>query len=323
MKVLVTGGAGYIGSHCVKALANAGHRVIVFDNLSSGHNKENTSHIFKGDLRNRDDLNKVFSATSFDAVMHFAAKIEVKESQIDPGKYYENNVGGTINLLETMRAHKVNTFVFSSTAAVYGNPTEIPLKETSPKEPINTYGQTKLIIEKMLEDYHRAYGLSVVVFRYFNAAGAATDGSIGEMHQPESHLIPILLDKLVKGESFTINGNDYDTPDKTAIRDYVHVTDIAQAHVLGLEFAHFEKPFEIFNIGSGEGFSINQVIDTAEKLTGKKLNVEFGPRREGDPARLIADSSKLREKLGWTPEYSSLETILQTAYHWYKKNSSI
>jgi UDP-glucose 4-epimerase len=176
------------------------------------------------------------------------------------------------------------------------------------------------MVEQILEDYHTAYGLSAVVFRYFNAAGAATDGSIGEVHHPESHLIPILLDKLTNGGEFTVNGNDYDTPDKTAIRDFVHVMDIAQAHVLGLEHAHFEKPFDIFNIGSGEGFSIKQVIEQAEKITGKQLNVIFGPRRAGDPSRLVADSSKLREKLGWKPEYSSLDTILQTALHWYKKN---
>lgn len=324
MKVLVIGGSGYIGSHCVKALINSGHQVIVFDNLSNGHSdKYSDSHLFQGDIRNIKDLDSVFKSTNFDAVMHFAAKIEVKESQIDPGLYYENNVLGTINILESMRKHKVNTIVFSSTAAVYGNPTESPIKETAEKKPINTYGKTKLIIEQMLEDYNNAYGLSAVIFRYFNASGAATDGSIGESHKPESHLIPILLDKLLNAKEFIINGNDFDTPDKTAIRDYVHVMDIAKAHVLGLEYAHFERPYQIFNIGSGEGFSIKQVIEQAEKLTGKELNVQFGPRRDGDPARLIADSTKLRDILAWNPEYSTLDTILQTALHWYKKTHDI
>jgi len=324
MKVLVIGGSGYIGSHCVKALINSGHQVIVFDNLSNGHSdKYSDSHLFQGDIRNIKDLDSVFKSTNFDAVMHFAAKIEVKESQIDPGLYYENNVLGTINILESMRKHKVNTIVFSSTAAVYGNPTESPIKETAEKKPINIYGKTKLIIEQMLEDYNNAYGLSAVIFRYFNASGAATDGSIGESHKPESHLIPILLDKLLNAKEFIINGNDFDTPDKTAIRDYVHVMDIAKAHVLGLEYAHFERPYQIFNIGSGEGFSIKQVIEQAEKLTGKELNVQFGPRRDGDPARLIADSTKLRDILAWNPEYSTLDTILQTALHWYKKTHDI
>ncbi|MDQ3099544.1 MAG: UDP-glucose 4-epimerase GalE [bacterium] len=324
MKVLVIGGAGYIGSHTVKALQNAGHSVIVFDNLSAGHHEgsehRHEAHIVKGDIRNRKDLDEIFSGKNFDAVMHFAAKIEVKESMIDPGLFYENNVLGSINILEAMRKHEVKIIIFSSTAAVYGLPEEVPITEETKLSPINTYGDSKLMVEKIIRDYHRSYGLNGVILRYFNAAGASTDGSIGERHDPESHLIPILIKKLLKNESATINGNDYSTPDGTAIRDYVHVQDIAQAHVLALEYADFEKAFNIFNIGTGTGYSIKQVVEALEKVTGKELKVEYGPRREGDPAQLVASSDKIQKTLGWEPQYSGLETIIQTAYQWHKKH---
>ncbi len=319
MKVLVVGGAGYIGSHTVRALQNAGHAVIVFDNLSAGQKGEQHAHVFKGDIRNRKDLEEVFSDKNFDAVVHFAAKIEVKESMIDPGLYYENNVLGTINILEAMRKHNVKTIVFSSTAAVYGMVEKVPVTEDDPKAPINTYGMSKLMVETIIKDYHRSYGLNAVILRYFNAAGASTDGTMGEMHDPESHLIPIMINKFLKDEALTVNGTDYPTPDGTAVRDYVHVQDLAQAHVLALEYADFEKAFNYFNIGTGTGYSIKQVIDTLQKITGKEVKVEYGPRREGDPAQLVASSDKIRKVLGWEPQYSSLETIVQTAYQWHKK----
>lgn len=322
MKVLVIGGAGYIGSHTVKALQNAGHSVIIFDNLSSGHNKEiENVHVVQGDIRSKKDLDQIFNGKNFDAVMHFAAKIEVKESMIDPGAFYENNVLGTINILQEMRNHDIKTIVFSSTAAVYGMPEHIPITEDSKLSPINTYGESKLMVEKIIKDYHRSYGLNGVILRYFNAAGASTDGSNGEMHNPESHLIPIMIKKLLHNEPITINGKDYDTPDGTAIRDYVHVQDIAQAHVLALEYANFEKAFNIFNIGTGNGFSIKQVVEALEKVTGKEMKVEYGPRREGDPSQLVASSEKIRQTLGWEPQYSNIETIIQTAYQWHKKHN--
>ncbi len=321
MKVLITGGAGYIGSHTAKAIANAGHQVIIFDNLSNGHEKLiNNIHIVKGDIKNKRELEQVFTATDFDAVVHLAAKIDVKESQTDPGIYYENNVFGTINLLETMRSHEVKTIVYSSTAAVYGNTTS-PIKETTPLNPVSTYGKTNAMIEEILHDYHKAYQFSVVTFRYFNAAGASTDGQLGELHKPETHLIPLMIEKITTDQSFTIFGADYETPDKTPVRDFVHVMDIAQAHVLGLEHAHFEKPYEVFNIGSGTGYSVKQIIAAVEKITDKKLKVEQGPRRDGDASILTADIQKIQKMLGWKSEYSELDTILQTALHWYKKNT--
>ncbi len=320
MKVLVIGGAGYIGSHTVKALQNAGHAVIVFDNFSAGHDK-NTEHphMFEGDIRNRRHLDEILVDKKFDALMHFAAKIEVKESMIDPGLYYENNVLGTINILEAMRKHAVKNLVFSSTAAVYGMIETVPVTEDAKLDPINVYGRSKLMVENIIRDYNQAYKMNAVILRYFNAAGAATDGSNGERHDPESHLIPIMINKLLHNEALTVNGQDYPTPDGTAVRDYVHVQDIAQAHVLALEYADFENAFNIFNIGTGTGYSIKQVIETLQKVTGKEIKVEYGPRREGDPAQLVASSEKIRKTLGWEPQYSNLETIIQTAYQWHKK----
>jgi UDP-glucose 4-epimerase len=232
MKVLVTGGLGYIGSHCVKALLNAGHQVIIFD--SGTPRPDLGAHCVQGDIRNRHDLEKVCQSTAFDAVMHFAAKIEVKESEENPGLYYENNVLGSINILETMRKHAIKNIVFSSTAAVYGDNPNVPLKETEIPNPVSVYGKSKLIIEQMLHEYHRAYDFHCVIFRYFNAAGASTDASIGENHQPESHLIPILIKKALTSQAITVNGQDFPTPDGTAVRDYIHVQDLAQAHkILG------------------------------------------------------------------------------------------
>lgn len=321
MKVLVTGGMGYIGSQSVKALLNAGHQVIIFDNLSSGHQIESSAHLFKGDLTQLADIEKVCASTEFDAVMHLAGKIEVSESQTNPDCYYENNVLGTINLLHAIHKYKIKTLVFSSTAAVYADSEKSPLKEDAQVHPINTYSRSKLMVEQMLNDYHNAYGLKVVIFRYFNAAGASTDASMGESHTPESHLIPILIQKMLTKQVFKINGNDFTTPDGTAIRDFVHVMDIAKAHVLGLEYAEFENRYDIFNIGSGKGYSILEVVKALQEITGTEIQTEFGPRRTGESAMLTAAIDKASQVLAWKPEYSSLQTILQTALHWHKRES--
>jgi UDP-glucose-4-epimerase GalE len=321
MKVLVTGGAGYIGSHAVKALKNSGHQVVVFDNLSKGKREfVKDTALIEGDLRNRHDIDAAFAKSKFESVMHFAAKMEVAEGEADPGLYYENNVLGTINLLESMRHHKVGSIIFSSTAAAYGDAKTIPISEDEPTAPISTYGKTKVMVENILHDFYRSYQMPSVILRYFNAAGASVDGTIGEAHQPESHLIPILINCILHDKVATINGNDYPTPDGTAVRDYIHVMDIAQAHVLALEYAQFEKAHNTFNIGTGHGYSIKQVIETIEQIAGKQLNVKFGPRRVGDQPATYAKVDKIQSTLGWKPQYSDLPTIIQTAYHWHKKH---
>ncbi|WP_163328995.1 UDP-glucose 4-epimerase GalE [Desulfurobacterium thermolithotrophum] len=321
MRILVTGGAGYIGSHVGKALGERGYEVLVVDNLSKGH-KEAVLYgkLVVADLKDKESLDVIFKEFKPDAVMHFAAFIEVAESVREPLKYYKNNTINTINLLEVMIKNNVNRFIFSSTAAVYGNPEKIPIPETESIKPINPYGQSKAFVEKILHDFDRSYGLRYVSLRYFNAAGADPEGRIGESHDPETHLIPLIL-KTAKGEreSIKIFGTDYPTSDGTCIRDYIHVDDLAEAHILALEYLLNGGSSEVFNCGYGRGFSVREVIDTAKKVTGIDFKVEETERRPGDPAILVADSSKLRKVLDWKPKFDDLEYIIRTAWNWERK----
>lgn len=318
MRILVTGVAGYIGSHVVKVLGEKGFEVLVVDNLSKGH-KEAVLYgkLVVADLQDKATLDVIFEEFKPDAVMHFAAFIEVAESVKEPLKYYKNNTLNTINLLEVMIKNNVNRFIFFSTAAVYGNPEKIPIPETEPIKPVNPYGQSKAFVEKILQDFDRSYGLKYVSLRYFNAAGADPEGHIGESHNPETHLIPLIL-KTAKGEkeSIKIFGTDYNTFDGTCIRDYIHVDDLAEAHILALEYLLDGGSSEVFNCGYGHGYSVKEVIDTAKKVTGVDFKVEEVERRPGYPAVLVADSSKLRKTLSWKPKFDDLKYIVQTAWNW-------
>ncbi len=318
MKILVTGGAGYIGSHVVKHLGERGYEVFVLDNLIKGHREAVLyGKLVVGDVGDRELLMRLFSEFKPDAVMHFASFIEVAESVKNPGKYYENNTVKTLALLDAMVKMEVKNFIFSSTAAVYGNPERVPIPETEPVKPINPYGQSKACVEKILSDYSRAYGLNFVSLRYFNAAGADPEGRIGESHDPETHLIPLIL-KTAKGEreSIKVFGTDYPTPDGTCIRDYIHVDDLAEVHILALEYLLDGGESDVFNCGYGHGYSVKEVIDTAKRVTGVDFKVEETDRRPGDPAVLVADSSKLKSKLGWKPRFDDLEYIVRTAWNW-------
>lgn len=321
--ILVTGGAGYIGSHAVKALQTAGYQVLVLDNLVYGHQdiaKTLGVDLIIGDTTDRPLLDKLFSDRAISAVMHFAAYAYVGESVSQPDKYYRNNVVGTLVLLEAMIAADIKNFVFSSTCASYGVPQQIPITEEHPQAPINPYGATKLMVERILQDFDVAYGLKSVIFRYFNAAGADPSGAIGEDHNPETHLIPLVLQAaLGKRESITVYGSDYPTPDGTCIRDYIHVSDLADAHVLGLQYLLDGNQSEIFNLGNGNGFSVQQVIDAAREITGKPINVVMGDRRAGDPPALVGSSEKARRILNWQPQYADLHLILQHAWAWHQK----
>ncbi len=323
MKVLVVGGAGYIGSHLVRAMkASRDFEPVVLDNLCLGHKEAvREATLVQGDLNDRASLEAVFEKFDFGAVMHFASFIAVGESVSDPAKYYQNNVVGTFNLLEVMRKRGINYFIFSSTAAVYGIPKVVPIPEETELAPINPYGRTKLVIEQILEDFDRAYGLKSVRFRYFNAAGAAADGAIGEDHKPETHLIPVAIQALMgKREVLNIMGGDYPTPDGTCIRDYIHVEDLAEAHILGLKWLETNKKSEVFNLGTGSGYSVKQVVDTIEKVTGKKVPVIMAERRPGDPPELVAASDKAKQVLIWGPKLSDLATIVKTAWEWHRKH---
>ncbi len=322
--ILVTGGAGYIGSHAVRSLQQQGFKVIILDNLVYGHadlaESNLPAQLVVGDIGDAVFLDRFFATTKIDAVMHFAAFAYVGESVTDPGKYYWNNVVGTLTLLDAMRAHGIENFVFSSTCATYGVPQNIPISEEHPQHPINPYGAGKLAVERILRDYDAAYGMKSVIFRYFNAAGADPDGSLGEDHQPETHLIPLVLQAAAgKRSHVSIFGTDYDTSDGTCIRDYIHVTDLAQAHVLGLQHLLKNRVSQIFNLGNGSGFSVKQVIDTAKAVTGRAVPFEACPRRIGDPAVLIGSSAKARQVLGWQPQYADLKTIVQHAWNWHQK----
>ncbi len=322
--ILVTGGAGYIGSHAVLSLQKAGYNVIVYDNLSYGH-PEIIKDVLKvelivGDTNDRSLLDQLFSSRNIAAVMHFAAFIAVGESVKDPAIYYQNNVVGTLTLLEAMIAANINKFVFSSTCAIYGTPQEIPMTENHPNNPLSPYASSKYMVERILKDFDRSYGLKSVVFRYFNASGADPSGNLGEDHSPETHLIPLaLLTALKKRDNLFIFGTDYDTPDGTAIRDYIHVNDLASAHVLGLDYLLNGGESEMFNLGNGNGFSVREVIEMAKKVTGIDFLVKESDRRPGDVPMLVGSSEKAQSVLGWKPQYCDLETIVNHAWQWHKK----
>ncbi|MEJ6951429.1 UDP-glucose 4-epimerase GalE [Natronospora cellulosivora (SeqCode)] len=321
MNYLVTGGAGYIGSHVAKKLLAAGHQVVVYDNLSKGHPEAIIGGKFvKGDLADTELLSKTMNEEKINAVIHLAADSLVGESMVNPGKYYANNVCNGLNLLEAMLANEVKYIVFSSTAAVYGEPEEVPIKEDHPTRPGNTYGESKLFFEKMLARYDQIHGFKYASLRYFNAAGADPQGRIGEAHDPESHLIPIVLQKaLAIREKLYIFGDDYPTRDGSCIRDYIHVDDLADAHLLAVEALIKGMDSRIYNLGNGEGYSVKEVINTASEVVGKEIEAEIGERRGGDPAKLVASSEKIKNELKWQPKYSDLKTIIETAWNWHRK----
>lgn len=321
MKILVPGGAGYIGSHACKALANAGYTPIAYDNLVYGHESVVKWGPFEqGDILDRNRLDEVIKRYQPTTIMHFAAFAYVGESVDNPGKYYHNNVSGSLTLLEVMRDYNINNFIFSSTCATYGEPEQIPIPEDHKQAPINPYGQSKLMIEQMLSDFDVAHNLKSVSLRYFNAAGADPEGDTGEDHDPETHLIPLVLDAAAgRRPSITIFGDDYDTPDGTCIRDYIHVTDLADAHVKALKYLEQGGQTTQYNLGNGKGFSVKEVIDMAKKITGKKIPVVIGQRRPGDPPRLVGDAARIRNELNWSPEYADLETIIETAWKWHQR----
>ncbi len=316
--ILVVGGAGYIGSHVCKALRRAREEHVIFDNLEKGHERATgRSNIFFGDLRDRVSIDRLFSEFEIDLVMHFASYIEVGESVKSPSQYYRNNVGGTLNLLEAMARAKVDKLVFSSTAAVYGEPVEVPITESHPKNPTNPYGQSKLMVEQMLGDFGHAYGMRSVCLRYFNAAGADPDGALGEDHRPETHLIPrLLLAARDSGINFKLFGTDYDTPDGTCVRDFVHVADIASAHMLAMEHLKSGGESKAYNLGTGDGFSVREVLEVAREVTGKEIPVIEEERRPGDPARLVASSELIQKELGWKHENSDLKSMVENAWNW-------
>ena len=321
MAILVLGGAGYIGSHTVYELIDAGRDVVIADNLETGHIEavHPKAKFYQGDIRNREFVDSVLESEHIDGVIHFAANSLVGESMTNPLKYYDNNLCGTKVLLESMVAHGINKIVFSSTAATYGEPERVPILETDKTEPTNCYGETKLSMEKMFKWVGKAHGLRFVSLRYFNACGAHVSGEIGEAHNPESHLIPLIL-QVPNGQRdfISIFGDDYDTKDGTCIRDYIHVTDLAQAHILAMDYLMNGGESNIFNLGNGVGFTVKEVIDTARKVTGHPIPAKITPRRAGDPAQLIASSEKARSVLGWHPEHADLEEIIATAWNWHK-----
>ena len=320
LTILVVGGCGYIGTHMVKALLEAGHAVVTLDNLSKGNRDLLPGgEFFQGDIGDTEVLERVFTARRFDAVMHFAAFIEVGESVQAPLNYYRNNVGATVNLLEAMVRHKVGKFIFSSSAAVYGEPETTPIDEAHPCRPTNPYGQTKLMVEKILADCDTAHGLRFMALRYFNAAGADATAAIGERHDPESHLIPLVLQVATgQRETIAIFGSDHPTPDGTCVRDYVHVHDLAAAHLLALEALQDGAPSAAYNLGNSNGLSVREVIETARRITGHPIPAVEGDRRPGDPAFLVAASDKARQELGWDPQYETLDVIVESAWKWHQ-----
>lgn len=322
MKLLIPGGAGYIGSHFVRFAQNLGHEVVVLDNFSTGHNwAVSDCEVINVDLLDRDNLNISLNGRRFDGVIHFAAKSLVNESINRPLKYFRNNFEGTMNLVEVMMKNNIKNLVFSSTAAIFGNPIYKKINEDHPKNPINPYGSSKLIVEQMLEKVCLVSEFNACCLRYFNAAGADPSGEIGECHNPETHLIPnVLMSCLPEGNGLKVYGDDYDTPDGTCIRDYIHVNDLAKAHLLGLEYIKKSKGFSAFNLGNGDGYSVLDVINTSRDLTGNPINFSFEERREGDPSVLIADSSSAESNLGWKPQYTELAQIISSAWTWHKQN---
>jgi UDP-glucose-4-epimerase GalE len=325
--IFVTGGAGYVGSHSVKALAEAGYDVVVYDDLSAGHAESveriaaavpaRSVSLVQGDILDAARVREALSASGASAVMHFAARLLVGESVREPYKYYRTNVAGTLTVLEAMAAAKVTSFVFSSTCATFGNPVTVPMDETHPQRPINPYGESKLAVERALPHLERASGIRSIALRYFNAAGADTGGVIGEDHEPEEHLIPLAIRAARGGKPLTIFGDDYDTPDGTCIRDYVHVADLASAHLASLKRLESGGPSGFFNLGNGEGSSVRDVIETVGRVAGVPVPHSVGPRRPGDPPRLVASSARAHAELGWAPRFADLETIVRTAWQWH------
>lgn len=323
MSVLVLGGAGYIGSHTVYELVDRDEDVVIADNLQTGYMEavHPNARFYEGDIRDENFLNALFNEEKIDSVIHFAANSLVGESMTDPLKYYDNNLYGTMVLLKSMVKNGINKIVFSSTAATYGEPENIPILESDLKEPTNTYGETKLAMEKMIKWVSMAHDLRFVSLRYFNACGAHKSGKIGEAHKPETHLIPLIL-QVPNGrrEHINIFGDDYDTPDGTCIRDYIHVTDLAQAHILAVEYLQKGGENNIFNLGNGVGFSVKEVVETARKVTGHPIPAVISPRRAGDPARLVASCEKAKQILGWKPSYTELDEIIDSAWNWHKNH---
>jgi UDP-glucose-4-epimerase GalE len=319
--VLVTGGAGYIGSHAVKALLGAGHQVVVYDNFSAGHRAAVRAagaggDLVEGDVRDTGLLTRTLRARGIQAVMHFAASLSVGDSVRDPIGYYRNNVTGALSVLESMVAAGVGVFVFSSTAAVFGNPEETPITERHPTRPINPYGETKLAVERALPHFEGAYGVRFASLRYFNASGADPDGALGEDHEPEQHLIPRAVDAALGRATFQIFGDDYETPDGTCLRDYVHVTDLAAAHVLALEALASGAASAVYNLGNGRPTSVRAVVEAVERVSGRPVPLTTGPRRAGDPAVLFASSDRIKRELGWRPQFEDIDTIVRTAWRW-------
>ncbi|MBL9092878.1 MAG: UDP-glucose 4-epimerase GalE [Planctomycetaceae bacterium] len=319
MRILVIGGAGYIGSHAVRLLGRAGHEVWAYDNLVYGHRRAvPEGRLIEGDLHEGPLLTRTLKENKIDAVMHFAAFAQVGESVADPAKYYQNNVVGSLSLLEAMRAADVRKIVFSSTTATYGVPQQIPITEAELQKPINPYGYSKLVVEQALADYTKAYGFGYAALRYFNASGASPAGDIGEDHTPETHLIPLVLQvALGQREAITVFGQDYPTPDGTCIRDYVHVDDLGSAHLMALDKLAPGVEIKV-NLGTGRGYSVREVIDACRRVTGKEIKELVGPRRPGDPPELVADASLARRTLGWTPRYTDIEEIVRTAWRWHE-----
>ena len=321
--ILVLGGAGYIGSHTVYELIDNGYDVVVADNLETGFRKavHPKARFYQGDIRNKEFCDHVFSSEKIDAVIHFAANSQVGESMVNPLKYYDNNLGGTRTMLQSMIEHGVKYIVFSSTAATYGEPERVPILETDPTHPTNCYGDTKLAMERMFYWASVAHGIHFVALRYFNACGAHMSGKIGEAHNPETHLIPIVL-QVPHGQRdhVSILGDDYPTRDGTCVRDYIHVTDLASAHILAAEYLMNGGENNVFNLGNGVGFTVKEIIDTAEKVVGKPIKYEMAARRAGDPAQLVASSEKAKKVLGWKPKYDDIETIIGSAWNWHKEH---
>lgn len=321
MAILVCGGAGYIGSHINKQLHKEGYDTIVFDNLIYGHKEAvKWGKLVVGDLKNVDEIEAVFKNNQIDAVFHFAAYAYVGESVEHPEKYYYNNVANTLNLLHVMIKYGCNRIIFSSTCATYGEPEKVPITEDMPQNPINPYGATKLMVERIFQDYHKAYGLQYVVLRYFNAAGADPDGEIGESHNPETHIIPLVLDAASgKRPDIKVFGTDYDTPDGSCIRDYIHVYDLATAHLLALHHLEAGKESQFFNLGNEKGTSVLEVVDSVKRVTRRNLKVTLTDRRPGDPAKLVGSSQKAQEVLGWKPIYGDIDVIVEHAWKWHEK----
>lgn len=322
MAILVTGGAGYIGSHTVADLLERGEEVVVIDNLLTGHQEALLGgKFYEGDLRDKELLTRIFAENDITAVIHFAASSLVGESMQNPFKYYDNNVYGAMCLLDAMQQAGVKKIVFSSTAATYGEPEKVPIEESDRTEPANVYGETKLMMERMMNWFDKVHGIRYVALRYFNAAGAHTSGKIGEDHRPESHLIPLVLQTaLGQREFISVFGEDYPTEDGTCVRDYIHVSDLADAHIKSVEYLNNEGASNVFNLGNGQGFSVKQVIETAVKVTGRDIPVKFETRRSGDPAVLVASSDKARSVLGWKPSYNQLEDIISGAWQWHESH---